>query len=281
MQKNHANADVDVLIVGAGILGLYQLYRAREDGFSVQVLEAGEGLGGTWFWNRYPGARFDSESYTYAFLFSKELFEEWGWQEHFAAQPETESYLNYASTSSTCAGTSVSVSGSPPRSGMKRPDCGRCGPPMARSPVPGSWWRRWASPRCWCTPGARADGLPGEGHDTGLWPKEPVTFEGKRVAVVGTGASGVQIIPEIVDLVDEGTVYQRTPNWCTPLNNRPVTAGEQASLRACFEQMREILGHLAQRLPAHLVRPEDSSTTPRKSAGRSTRRSGPVPAFPS
>src|SRR4029077_5773659 len=87
--------EVDVLVVGAGITGIYQLYRAREAGFSVQLLEAGGGVGGTWFWNRYPGARFDSESYTYGYLFSKELFEEWEWQEHFAEQPETERYLNH------------------------------------------------------------------------------------------------------------------------------------------------------------------------------------------
>src|SRR3954462_7518264 len=85
----------DVVIVGAGITGIYQLYRAREAGFSVQLLEAGEGVGGTWFWNRYPGARFDSESYTYAYLFSKELYDEWEWQEDFAEQPEIERYLNH------------------------------------------------------------------------------------------------------------------------------------------------------------------------------------------
>ena len=88
-------AEVDVLVVGAGITGIYQLYRAREAGFSVQLLEAGDGVGGTWYWNRYPGARFDSESYTYAYLFSKELFEEWEWREHFAEQPEIERYLNH------------------------------------------------------------------------------------------------------------------------------------------------------------------------------------------
>src|SRR5438552_16998551 len=87
--------DVDVLIVVAGITGIYQLYCAREAGFSVQLLEAGSGVGGTWYWNRYPGARFDSESYTYAYLFSKELFEEWEWQEQFAQQPEMERYLNH------------------------------------------------------------------------------------------------------------------------------------------------------------------------------------------
>src|SRR6266480_6138789 len=86
---------VDVLVVGAGITGIYQLYRAREAGFSAQLLETGRGVGGTWYWNRYPGARFDSESYTYAYLFSRELFNEWEWQEHFAEQPETERYMNH------------------------------------------------------------------------------------------------------------------------------------------------------------------------------------------
>src|SRR5205807_7814568 len=86
---------VDVLVVGAGITGIYQLYRAGEAGFSARLLEAGDGVGGTWYWNRYPGARFDSESYTYGYLFSRELFEEWEWQEHFAEQPETERYLNH------------------------------------------------------------------------------------------------------------------------------------------------------------------------------------------
>src|SRR5436309_14055762 len=88
-------ADVDVLVVGAGITGIYQLYRAREVGFSALLLEAGSGVGGTWLWNRYPGARFDSESYTYGYFFSKELFEDWEWQEHFAGQPEIERYLNH------------------------------------------------------------------------------------------------------------------------------------------------------------------------------------------
>src|SRR6476659_6686783 len=87
--------DVEVLIVGAGVTGIYQLYRAREAGFSAQLIEAGSGVGGTWYWNRYPGARFDSESYTYGYLFSRELFDEWEWREHFAAQPETERYLNH------------------------------------------------------------------------------------------------------------------------------------------------------------------------------------------
>src|SRR3954452_24210936 len=85
----------DVVIVGAGITGIYQLHRALEAGFTAQLLEAGDGVGGTWFWNRYPGARFDSESYTYGYFFSQELFDEWEWQEHFAGQPEIERYLQH------------------------------------------------------------------------------------------------------------------------------------------------------------------------------------------
>jgi len=87
--------DFDALVIGAGISGLYQLYRLRELGLRVRVLEAGSGVGGTWYWNRYPGARFDSESYSYGYSFSQELLEEWSWSEHFAPQPETLRYLNY------------------------------------------------------------------------------------------------------------------------------------------------------------------------------------------
>src|SRR5437016_4721040 len=87
--------DFDAIVIGAGVSGLYQLYRLRELGLKVRVFEAGSGVGGTWYWNRYPGARFDSESWTYGYSFSPELLEEWDWQEHFASQPETERYLNY------------------------------------------------------------------------------------------------------------------------------------------------------------------------------------------
>src|SRR5690348_1346198 len=87
--------DFDAVIIGAGVSGLYQLYRARELGLRVRAFEAGSGVGGTWYWNRYPGARFDSESWTYGYSFSQELLDEWDWQEHFAAQPETERYLNH------------------------------------------------------------------------------------------------------------------------------------------------------------------------------------------
>ena len=95
MSASQEVRDYDAIIIGAGMSGLYQLYRLRELGMRVRVFEAGTGVGGTWYWNRYPGARFDSESYSYSYSFSQELLEEWNWSEHFAGQPETERYINH------------------------------------------------------------------------------------------------------------------------------------------------------------------------------------------
>ena len=238
---------VDVLVVGAGITGIYQLLRAREEGFSALLLEAGDGPGGTWFWNRYPGARFDSESYTYGYLFSRELFEEWEWQEHFAGQPEVERYLNHVVDR------------------FELRDLMRFG-----QRVVSAVWDEGAA--TWTVTTAGADGdegsqvsarflvcatgvlsvpyvpdIPGRAdfqgvqHHTGAWPADPVDVRGKHVAVVGTSSSGVQVVPAIVDEAASVTVYQRSANWCTPLNNRPITPEEQAQLRTDFEQLREVL----------------------------------------
>lgn len=238
--------DVDVLVVGAGITGIYQLHRAREAGFTALLVEAGDGVGGTWFWNRYPGCRFDSESYTYAYLFSKDLFEEWEWQEHFAAQPETEAYLNHvvdrfdlrrdirlgtkvtAATWDDGAGTwAVTTEGSDRSVAEVR----------ARFVVAATGVL--SVPFIPDVPGR--DEFRGEQHHTGRWPTEPVELAGRRVAVIGTGSSGVQIVPAILPEVAELVVYQRTANWCTPLNNRPITPEEQAELRAGFEKIKEVL----------------------------------------
>ena len=235
-------ADIDVLIIGAGITGLYQLYRAREAGFSAQLLEAGGGVGGTWYWNRYPGARFDSESYTYGYLFSRELFDEWEWTEHFAAQPETERYLNHVvdrfdlrrhirfdarvtsgvfdEPSGTWAVTLAD--GTEIRATFLIAATGVLSIPYLPDV-------------------AGHDDFRGEAHHTGLWPAEPVDFTGKRVAVIGTSSSGVQVVATIHDDVEELTVYQRTANWCTPLNNTPIAPEEQLELRADFEELRETL----------------------------------------
>jgi len=235
-------ADVEVLVVGGGITGIYQLYSAREAGFTAQLLEAGHGVGGTWYWNRYPGARFDSESYTYAYLFSPELFDEWEWQEHFAEQPEIERYLNHvvdrfdlrrhmrfdARVTSAVYDESAGLWTVTDSTGIEV----RARYFIAATGV-------LSVPYFPDVPG-RED-FKGESHHTGLWPSETVDFTGKRVAVVGTGSSGVQIVPIIAEKAASLTVFQRSPNWCTPLNNAPITPDEQAQLRADFETIRETL----------------------------------------
>jgi cation diffusion facilitator CzcD-associated flavoprotein CzcO len=235
-------AEVDVLVVGAGITGIYQLYRAREAGFSAQLLEAGNGVGGTWYWNRYPGARFDSESYTYAYLFSRELFEEWEWHEHFAEQPEIERYLN------------VVVDRFDLRRHIRfgaRVTSAVYDEPSGKWTVATSDGTKLRTQFFVAATGVLSvpyypevhgrEGFRGESYHTGTWPATPVDFSGKHVAVIGTGSSGVQIIPAIAGEVASLTVYQRTANWCTPLNNAPITPDEQAQLRAGFEAMCETL----------------------------------------
>jgi cation diffusion facilitator CzcD-associated flavoprotein CzcO len=231
--------DVDVLIVGAGVTGLYQLYLAREAGYSVQMVEAASGVGGTWYWNRYPGARYDSESYTYGYFFSEELFKEWEWTEHFAGQSENERYFNYvvdkfdlrrhirfaarvtsAVWDESSATWLVRAGGHTARARFLVAATGVLSVPFYPDVVGRETFR-------------------GESYHTGLWPKTPVDFAGKRVAVIGTGSSGVQVIPVIADEVASMTVYQRTPNWATPLNNRPITPEEQAELKATFAAIRE------------------------------------------
>jgi cation diffusion facilitator CzcD-associated flavoprotein CzcO len=242
MEPSVLAPDVDVLIVGAGVTGIYQLYRARQAGFSVQLVEAGGGVGGTWYWNRYPGARFDSESYTYGYLFSRELFEEWEWQEHFAAQPETERYLNHVADRFDLrrhmrfgAGVTAAVFDEP--SGTWAVTLGDATRIRTRFLVAATGVL--SVPYTPDVPG-RED-FRGEAHHTGRWPEQPVDFTGKRVAVIGTSSSGVQVVPSILDDVEHITVYQRTANWCTPLNNTPITPAEQERLRADFESLREIL----------------------------------------
>ncbi|HEX4015238.1 MAG TPA: NAD(P)/FAD-dependent oxidoreductase [Frankiaceae bacterium] len=249
---------IDVLIVGAGITGIYQLYRAREAGFTAALLEAGSGVGGTWFWNRYPGARFDSESYSYGYLFSRELWDEWQWQEHFAEQPEIERYLNHvvdrfdlrrhmhfgAKVSSAVYDEASHAWQVTTESGTQF---------TARYVISATGV---LSVPFFPDVAGRAD-FSGEQHHTGLWPAAAVDFAGKRVAIIGTGSSGVQLVPVVAEQAASLTVFQRTPNWCTPLNNAPITADEQARLRADFESIRETLNTSA---AGFLHQPHDRST---------------------
>jgi cation diffusion facilitator CzcD-associated flavoprotein CzcO len=238
MNASHETPEYDAIIIGAGISGLYQLYRLRELGMRVRVFEAGTGVGGTWYWNRYPGARFDSESYSYSYSFSQDLLDEWNWSEHFAAQPETLRYLNHVAD----------------RFDLRRDI-------QFRSRVTAAHWQE--ASRSWdvaledgSRTGARflitaigplsAPTMPriegvetflGQSCHTARWPHEPVSFEGKRVAVIGTGATGVQTIQEVAKTAGHLTVFQRTPNWCAPLHNSKIDAEAMAKIRAGYPEM--------------------------------------------
>ena len=235
---NATPGDLDAIIIGAGMSGMYQLHRLRELGMKVRVLEAGTGVGGTWYWNRYPGARFDSESYSYQYSFSQELLDGWSWSEHFSGQPETLRYLNFVAD----------------KLDLRRDI-------QFRARVTAAHWqeadRRWEitledgsrqRARLLVTAVGplsaptypRVEGVgtfKGEAYHTGLWPHHPVSFVGKRVAVIGTGATGVQTIAEVAKTVGHLTVFQRTPNWCKPLGNARIDADTQRRIKADYPLM--------------------------------------------
>ena len=230
----------DVIIIGAGMSGMYQLHLLRNLEFSVRVFETGAGVGGTWYWNRYPGARFDSESYSYGYSFSQEVLDEWEWSEHFSAQPETLRYLNYiadkfdlhkdiqfdARVVSAIFDDDDNVwnvtlqNGGQARAQFLITAVGPISTPVMPN-IEG------------------LDDFRGEAYHTGLWPQSPVSFDGKRVAVIGTGATGVQTIPEVAKTVGHLTVFQRSPNYCAPLHNSPIDVGTQAEIKASYPEIFE------------------------------------------
>jgi cation diffusion facilitator CzcD-associated flavoprotein CzcO len=222
----------DAIIIGAGISGLYQLHRLRELGLSVRVFESGTGVGGTWYWNRYPGARFDSESYSYGYSFSQELLDEWDWTEHFSPQPKTLEYLNFVADKfdlrrDITFNAKVTAAHWHEESRdwqITLEDGSRHSARFlvtAIGPLSAPTWPK--------IPGI--DDFKGLSCHTARWPKEPVSFEGKRVAVIGTGATGVQTIQEVAKTAKSLTVFQRTPNWCAPLHNGPISKEEMAEIR--------------------------------------------------
>src|ERR1700712_4421160 len=183
-------ATYDAIVIGAGISGMFMLYRLRELGMTARVFEAGTNVGGTWYWNRYPGARFDSESWTYGYSFSKELLEEWHWAEHFSAQPETERYLNYVADKfdlrrdiQCSSRVSAAHYQEETRSWDLTLEDGRRYSTRLLIPAIGVL----SAPTMPRIP--EVDTFKGQSCHTAHWPKDPVTFAGKRVAVIGTGAT--------------------------------------------------------------------------------------------
>lgn len=230
-QSVNEGLDYDVLIVGAGLSGIYSLIRMRKLGLKVKVLEAGPSEGGTWFWNRYPGARFDSESYSYIFSFSQEVLDEWEWTEHFSPQPETLRYIQFLTKKFKLHddmqfGTRI-------KSAHFQQDGGHW---LLTDTNGSNYTCRYLitamgilnEPTLPTIPGV--EDFKGEAWHTARWPDNG-TLDGKRVAVIGTGATAIQTIQEIYKTVGSLTVFQRTPNWTAPLRNTKITPEEMKNIR--------------------------------------------------
>lgn len=228
----------DVIIIGAGVTGLYALYRLRELGFSVRIFESGGGVGGTWYWNRYPGARFDSESYTYGYSFSKELLQEWDWQEHYAGQPETERYLNYVADKFDLRRDIQLHSHVLSTVFDESNDCWHIHLADGSKARGQFLITAVGSLSAYYIPDFKGlDSFQGTWCHTGRWPAEGMDLAGKRVGVIGTGATGVQLITEIAKEVGHLTVFQRTPNYCAPLRNGPIDPETQRQIKASFPEI--------------------------------------------
>ena len=228
----------DTIIIGAGVTGLYSLYRLRELGLSVRAFDDGGGVGGTWYWNRYPGARFDSESYTYGYSFSEELLREWDWEECYSGQPQNERYLNYVADKFDLRReirfnsrvVSASFDEDEDRWQVELEDGHRSRAQFLITAV-GLLSAHYVPD----FPGLES--FRGDWCHTGRWPNEGMDLAGKRVGVIGTGATGVQLIPEIAKEVGHLTVFQRTANYCAPLRNGLIDDEMQREIKANYPEI--------------------------------------------
>ncbi|OGA61239.1 MAG: cyclohexanone monooxygenase [Burkholderiales bacterium RIFCSPHIGHO2_01_FULL_64_960] len=231
----------DMLVVGAGFAGLYQLYRAREKGLSVRVLEAGDSVGGTWFWNRYPGARCDVESLDYSYSFSKELEQEWVWSERYAPQAEILRYINHVADRFDLRGD-IQLNTRVASATFEE--------------VSATWVLKTQAGEVFeskyvvmATGGLSVAQKPdlknltaftGKWYHSAEWPREGVDFTGKRVALIGTGSSGVQMVPVIAEQAKQLTVFQRTANYSVPAQNEPLTPEMLAQAKAHYPERRAL-----------------------------------------
>ncbi len=230
----------DAVVIGAGFAGLYMLYKLRQLGLTARVFEAGDGVGGTWYWNRYPGARCDVESMQYSYSFSEELQQEWQWTERYPKQAEILRYANHVAD----------------RFGL-RPDIQlNARVSSASYDEAGNRWTtttgagdlvtsRFLISAGGCLSAARVPDMPGladfkgKWYHTGSWPHEAVDFTGQRVGVIGTGSSGIQSIPQIAKQAAQVVVFQRTPNFSIPAWNRPLPQQEQQTWKSNYAERRK------------------------------------------
>lgn len=236
-----AETDYDAIVVGAGFSGLYLLHRLRDEfDLSVKVIEKADDVGGTWYWNRYPGARCDSESHVYCYSFNDEILEEWDWSERYPEQPEVLEYLRFVADHLDLRRdidferevTSAVFDEAGGRWEITTDDGSRETAQYFVSAV-----------GCLSKPFipdfGGVDSFEGDWYHTGKWPHEPVDFSGKRVAVIGTGATGIQVIPEVAPEAGELTVFQRTPNYAVPARNRPLDDEDREEIKRNYDEILE------------------------------------------
>ncbi len=235
--------DFDVIIVGAGFAGVYAVYKFRQLGFSLKAFEAGDDVGGTWYWNRYPGCRCDVESIHYCYQFDDDLQQEWNWTERYAAQPEILSYINHVAdrfdirrniqfNTRVIAATFVAAEGKGPSYWIVETDDGKT--QTARFCIMATGVL--SVPKLPEIEGR--DTFTGTTYHTAQWPHEKVDFTGLKVGVIGTGSSGIQSIPLIAEQAAHVTVFQRTPNYAIPASNRPLAPGELDEVKAHYNELR-------------------------------------------
>ena len=231
----------DAVVVGAGFAGMYMLFRLREMGLTAVVIEAASDVGGTWYWNRYPGARCDVPSMEYSLSFSKELEQEWDWAELMSAQPEILSYANHVADRFDLRrdiqfDTRVT-------SAHYAADANRW---LIKTDGGESFAARYCIMATGClsvpmTPEITgAENFSGEVVHTGCWPKSGVQLDGRRVGIIGTGSSGVQAIPEIAKVAEHLFVFQRTPTYTFPANNRPLREDYRQAFKANYDKVRQL-----------------------------------------
>jgi cyclohexanone monooxygenase len=229
----------DAVIVGAGFTGLYMLHVLRQKGFTARLVDAASGVGGTWYWNRYPGARCDIESMQYSFQFSEELQQEWEWTERYASQPEILAYIEHVAerfdlTRDIQFDTRVEAATFNEDTGEWMVETDRGQTLHARYFIMGVG--------CLSAPikptfEGEAD-FTGETYQTSIWPKEPVDFKGKRVGIIGVGSSAIQAGPLIAEEAEHVYIYQRTPNYVVPSQNRPLTPEEVRDIKSDYKGFR-------------------------------------------
>lgn len=239
---NPSHSPLDAVIVGAGFAGLYMLHRLRKSGRRAVVIERGDDVGGTWYWNRYPGARCDVESYQYSYSFSPELDQEWTWTERFSGQPEIHAYARHVAD----------------RFDLRSDILFERKVTSAHFDEDDETWRvttdageEFSARYCIMATGNLSDirlpdipgveSFAGTHYHPGDWPRDGVDFTGRRVGVIGTGSSGVQLIPEIASQAEHLTVFQRTAGFSVPACNRPIGDTEMAAIKGSYPKLRALV----------------------------------------